>query len=335
MQHLMPRSYRPAPSQRPPPYIPEAPRVPPGTRRRDAVWRAAAQGVIRPFVHASERLSDRQLRRAGFRDVFVSTPTGSVRASMAHGRGTLPPVAVVHGLSSSVADYGLLLARLTESCQSVIAIDLPGHGKSAPLGQRVTEKRFMAGVTAALDQVISTPTVILGHSLGAYFAARYAAARPGRTLGLALVSPFGAPVDPASRQAYIRMFEVRSRSAAHAVSRRTQPGRWYMHPFMNAATRLRFQEPPMQRLLHSDLAWSQLSPSLLRTLKVPTALIWGGEERMVPRAHQGYFIRHLPPHTFVTTVPGMSHAHPAMGTAPFLASFEAFMRRLPRARWTA
>jgi pimeloyl-ACP methyl ester carboxylesterase len=331
MQHLTPRSYRPAPSLRPPPYIPEAPRVPPGTRRRDAVWRAVAQTVIRPFVRVQEHLSDRQLRRAGFHDVFVPTPTGAVRASVARGRGALPPVAVIHGLSSSMADYSLLLARLTASCQGVVAIDLPGHGKSAPLCRHVSEKRFMAGVTAALDQVISRPTVILGHSLGAYFAAKYAAARPQRILGLALVSPFGGPVDPASRRAYIGMFEVRSRAAAHAVSRRTQPGAWYMHPFMNAATRLRFREPSMQRLLHSDLAWSQLTPSLLRSLRVPTALIWGGEEKMVPRAHQGYFIRHLPPHAFVTTVPGMNHAHPAMGTAPFLANLQAFMRRLPRA----
>jgi pimeloyl-ACP methyl ester carboxylesterase len=313
------------------PFVPvsaEAPRLHGGHRRRDALWRTCVEHIIRPFVCAADKVERARLRRAGFADVFVPTPMGPVHANVARGRGTLPPVTVIHGLASTTTDYGPLLRKLTESCERVVAIELPGHGRSAPLRPGTTEAQFMAGVTAALDRLLTTPTVIVGHSLGAYVATRYVAARPERARALVVVSPYGGPVDAASRRAYQQMFEVRSHHAAHAISRRTQPGLFYIHPAMNAATRLRFKSPSLQALMHSDLGRAELSPAVLRGLRVPTLLVWGDAERMVPQAHQRYFARNMPPGGRVEIVPGMNHAHPALGATPFVATLEAYLRRV-------
>lgn len=71
---------------------------------------------------------------------------------------------------------------------SAVALDLPGHGRSAWRDDADYAASATApAVLAALDALAVPPGVLVGHSLGAILAARIAAAAPERVTGLVLV----------------------------------------------------------------------------------------------------------------------------------------------------
>lgn len=65
-------------------------------------------------------------------------------------RGSGPALLLVHGLGSSSGNWAPILDRLAAQ-RSVVAIDLPGFGKSAPLSGPVT----VATLTDAVETFIS------------------------------------------------------------------------------------------------------------------------------------------------------------------------------------
>ncbi len=113
-----------------------------------------------------------------------------------------PLLVMAHGTRTTKEEWDGYDALLPEA--QVLPVDLPGHG--ARLGTRCTE----ASVLATFDEAVGSarpgqPVVLLGHSLGGYLAAWYAAeltaqGRDGVLAGLVLV---GTTADPASRMAWI------------------------------------------------------------------------------------------------------------------------------------
>lgn len=72
--------------------------------------------------------------------------------------------------------------------QPAVALDLPGHGRSAWRDDADYAASATAPtVLAAMDALDVPPGVVVGHSLGAILAARIAATAPGRVTGLVLV----------------------------------------------------------------------------------------------------------------------------------------------------
>lgn len=91
------------------------------------------------------------------------------------------PILLVHGIRTSATMWRHQVARLRDDGHSVLAIDLPGHG--ALLGEEFTVEGALreidAGVTALGGRVM-----LVGLSLGGYYAIAYAGAHPERVAGL-------------------------------------------------------------------------------------------------------------------------------------------------------
>jgi len=100
-------------------------------------------------------------------------------------RGAGPPLLCVHGAGGTHRHWGGLLAGLAASAR-VIALDLPGHDRSAPPG-RATLAAYAADLAALLDALGIERASVVGHSMGAAVALELAVAAPGRVVGLALV----------------------------------------------------------------------------------------------------------------------------------------------------
>jgi pimeloyl-ACP methyl ester carboxylesterase len=104
--------------------------------------------------------------------------------------GAGSPVVMIHGIASSSVTFERLVP-LVEPFHRVITIDLLGFGESpAPEDAEYT----IAEHTAALARTIRSlklrePVVLVGHSLGALIASRYAALHGARLRKLVLVSP--------------------------------------------------------------------------------------------------------------------------------------------------
>jgi glycerol-3-phosphate dehydrogenase len=102
--------------------------------------------------------------------------------------GSGPPMVLVHGLGGSAINWlgvGAALARRAR----VVAIDLPGFGRT-PLAGRSTGLAAQRSVLARfLDGVIGGPAIVVGNSMGGLIAMMQAADEPGRVSRLVLAAP--------------------------------------------------------------------------------------------------------------------------------------------------
>ncbi|MFF3336255.1 alpha/beta fold hydrolase [Streptomyces sp. NPDC002888] len=102
-----------------------------------------------------------------------------------HG-GDGPQLVLLHGYARSLADWDASAALLTAG-HHVLAVDLPGHGRSPGISPWTipTVVRHIADALAAHGV---REAVVVGHSLGGLIAVEYARANPDRAR--AAVTPF-------------------------------------------------------------------------------------------------------------------------------------------------
>ena len=104
------------------------------------------------------------------------------------GPADAPQVLLVHGLGASHAGWQRLAERLVRR-HRVLAVDLPGHGRS-PLGGRAsTVESHRAVLAQVVDEVAEGRVGLVGHSMGATLSAWHAADRPGTVSSLTLLAP--------------------------------------------------------------------------------------------------------------------------------------------------
>jgi pimeloyl-ACP methyl ester carboxylesterase len=119
----------------------------------------------------------------------VAGPSGSLRVDDG-GSGGLP-VVFIHSFAGSTAHWSAQLAHLRKSRRAV-ALDLRGHGRSAPPSDNdYAIESLAADIAAVVDQLGLKRFVLVGHSLGGAAAIAYAAANPDRVAGLLLVAAPG------------------------------------------------------------------------------------------------------------------------------------------------
>lgn len=108
--------------------------------------------------------------------------------------GDGPVIVLIHGIASSSVTWQKLIPRI-DGRYRVIAIDILGHGESpVPLDAEYTIEEHVDAVHATIKSLrLREPFVLVGHSMGALIASRYAATRPSRIRHLVLV---GLPVYP-------------------------------------------------------------------------------------------------------------------------------------------
>ena len=109
---------------------------------------------------------------------------------VASDRGEGPTVVLLHGVASSSVTFQNVLP-LCEGSHRCITIDLLGFGESPiPPNAEYTLEEHVAAVSATIDSLkLRAPFTLVGHSMGALIAARYAARNPKRVDKVVLVSP--------------------------------------------------------------------------------------------------------------------------------------------------
>jgi pimeloyl-ACP methyl ester carboxylesterase len=101
--------------------------------------------------------------------------------------GSGPPVLLVHGLGGFAESWRHNLPALGQRA-TVVALDLPGFGRSSKPAGRLP-LAFFADAIEHLRQALGFERLALvGHSLGGAVAAAYALAHPGRVERLALLA---------------------------------------------------------------------------------------------------------------------------------------------------
>ena len=115
----------------------------------------------------------------------MPTAAGLYYAHSEGGASNNKPVVLIHGAGSSHLCWPANLRRL--SGRTVLALDLPGHGRSAGIGLQSVEA-YCAAIVAFLAEIGLYQAVFVGHSLGGAIALQLALDFPQHTSGLGLIS---------------------------------------------------------------------------------------------------------------------------------------------------
>lgn len=238
-------------------------------------------GEARRKLLAGMPVRERRLELAG-----VST------ALLEGGEG--PAMVLLHGPGAYAASWHRALRGLVTT-HRVIAPDLPGHGESSMGESRLDAARVMAWLEELIEQTCTTPPVLVGQLVGGAIAARFAADQGERLERLVLVTPLGlAPFEPspAFGAALMGLFsdpseETHDELWAHCVldldALRRQPGaRWeLLKAYTLDLYRTTRVTQAMNELMEA-FATSPIPEETLARIRVPTTLIWGRHDPIVP-----------------------------------------------------
>lgn len=121
---------------------------------------------------------------------FVQTRVGQVFYAE---QGSGSPVVLLHATLHDHTDFDAVAGPLAAAGHRVLAVDWPGHGRSAmPAGSGPLTAPLLADVLADFVSALDlAPAVFIGNSVGGYAAARLALDHPDRVAGLVLVNTGG------------------------------------------------------------------------------------------------------------------------------------------------
>lgn len=249
------------------------------------------------------------LRVRGVESKVVPVSGQSLHMYELKGQGKGPPVVLVHGLGGSSNGFAGVFFGLARRFSRVLAVDLPGHGFSAEYcGGPVCVQGQFDVLRAWCEQVVGEPAFVVGNSLGGAMCVKLAADHPSLVHSLGLVAPAGAALAPEVFDALLSSFNIQTPAEARALTRRL------FHkpplPLMLFAMELKkfYGTATVQALAAEARATREsLAPEMLRSLKMPVLLVWGGSDRLLPAETLEYYRAHLPAHARVRVVEGFGH----------------------------
>jgi pimeloyl-ACP methyl ester carboxylesterase len=258
------------------------------------------------FYRFLSRLSNSSTWMSGYRREYVEANGSWQHYYTVKGRGTLPPVVVIHGLSGEASDLAPMFSTLRKHFSRVLVPDLPGHGRSEPPKIGMKSEATFETFAAGLDKMIREPVIILGNSLGGYATIKYANLRPENVKGIVLYSPGGAQLSIRE----LILFKSKFRNSNRAEMRAfldmlvTRPP-WYRRVVENVL-RDRFMHPPVKELLKNITPDALLKPSEVESIQQPTLFIWGKADTLMgPQIN--FFKAHLPSHAEIAEPEHFGH----------------------------
>jgi pimeloyl-ACP methyl ester carboxylesterase len=200
----------------------------------------------------------------------------------------LPTVLFIHGAGMDHTVWALQTRYFAHHGRSVLAVDLPGHGRSA--GALLRSIGDMAAwIVHVLDAAAVQGAALVGHSMGALSALEAAAAAPARVRGLALLGVADRmPVHPdlqAAADGNRRLGPELVSSWGHGRSGHLggnpAPGLWMMGGSLQLLERA-----PAGALAADLAACNAYDDALAAAARVvcPTLLLLGATDRMTPPA---------------------------------------------------
>jgi pimeloyl-ACP methyl ester carboxylesterase len=225
------------------------------------------------------------------------------------------PVVLLHGTASSLHTWEGW-SKALRGQRRVVSFDLPGFGLTGPFAGQYPPDDYRGDAYARfvidlLDRLKLPRVVLGGNSLGGEIAWRVASLAPGRVAALVLVDATGLPLAPesvplgfvfASLPVVNRLAEwvlPREVVAQSVVSVYGDPSR-VTPAVVDRHFELMLREGNRRALAQRV---RQLEPGAaadrLERLAVPTLILWGGRDRLIPPSVGRWFEQQIPGSTLV------------------------------------
>lgn len=206
-----------------------------------------------------------------------------------------PPLLLVHGVAGCWQHWLENIAPLARG-RRVLAVDLPGFGRSEPMGVELSMTEYALTLDAFCEVLDTGPVVAIGNSMGGYVCAALAVRRPSRVERLVLVDPACLSITRGSQlhlRGFVRLLSALGTSGTLAERRMLRrPG--FRHLMLGGMVRhptriemdviceqLDGTGAPAFRQSMAALRECDFSPSL-QQIACQTLIIFGRDDVLVP-----------------------------------------------------
>ena len=259
-------------------------------------------------------------------------------------RGDPEPIVLIHGTSASLHTWeGWVRALATQ--RRVVTLDLPGFGLTGPFSGDYPRDDYRAAAYARflldlLDELKLGRVVLGGNSLGGEVAWRTAVLAPQRVSRLILVDAAGPAFTPESMPLgfVIATIPVLNRVTEWVLPRSLvaqSVANVYGDPskvtpeLVDRYFELTLREGNRHALgVRMRQAVRGEDAGLIRTIQVPTLILWGGKDRLIPPAVAKDFERDIAGSQLVT-FPELGHVPHEEDPAATVAAVKAFLGNAP------
>jgi 4,5:9,10-diseco-3-hydroxy-5,9,17-trioxoandrosta-1(10),2-diene-4-oate hydrolase len=243
-------------------------------------------------------------------------------------------VVCLHAVGHGAGDFAALGRRL-HARHRVVALDWPGQGASGPDREPPRAARYATLLEGALDALGIRQAVLVGNSIGAATAIRFAHARPDRVTGLVLANPGGLDVpDRLARGvvgAMVRFFAAGERGAAWFPAAFAAYYRLVLQRSPAAAQRARIVAAGMEIAPVLRAAWEGFGApdadvrAHVAALTCPVLFAWAVRDAFVQLGRALPSIRRVP-HARLVRFPA-GHAPQLETPEAFAGEVEGFLAR--------
>lgn len=250
------------------------------------------------------------------------------------------PLVLIHGTSASLHTWEGWAKELAQT-RRVISFDLPGFGLTGPNSDGdYRDERYVAFVRNLLARLGVGRFIVGGNSLGGGVAWQLALADPDRVAGLILVDATGYEFEPESLPLGFRIART---PGLRELMRWVLPRRAiedsvvdvYGDPHrITAALVDRYYELSLREgnrvALMQRMDQMAAGPvARLPDIKVPTLILWGGKDRLIPPRWAEAFKRDIPGSRLVV-FPGLGHVPQEEDPAATLAALRDWLPSVTR-----
>lgn len=253
-------------------------------------------------------------------------------------RGGETPIVLLHGTSASLHTWDGWAEGLSAS-RRVIRFDLPGFGLTGPTPDGVYRiGRYVETVVALLDRLGVRRAVLAGNSFGGQIAWQTALAHPQRVERLILVDAAGYPLAPTEIPIGFRLAQT---SWLGPLMRVALP-----RGFIESSVRNVYGDPSKvtpelvdryyeltlragnREALRQRFAQARSGPGAERIgeLSLPTLIIWGGQDRLIPPEDGRRFARDIAGSELLV-FEALGHVPHEEDPVRTLAAVQAFLQR--------
>ena len=192
-------------------------------------------------------------------------------------RPAAPVVVLLHGANDQAGTWFAVAPKLAND-HHVLALDLAGHGESGPREGPLPLSMMLAQLDAVLDHERATRVTIVGNSMGGWLGMLYAMKHPERVERLVLEDasgmmwPLSVPLVASNRDDAVKILH-----AVHGPDAPTPD--WAVDALLDPHA-----GDLMKRVIAGGVL-EYLVDEKLPSLKVPTTLIWGRDDGVLPVAY--------------------------------------------------
>lgn len=225
------------------------------------------------------------------------------------GSTTGAPVLLVHGLGSRAEDWANLMPQLKNAGFHVYAIDLLGYGRSArPADATYSIPEEAQYVEAFLAQHVTGKVNLAGWSMGGWVVMRVALDQPERIGRLVLCDAAGIRFQPDFTP---QDLEPTTIPAVQKLYRLLMPQPTQVPDFLARDMIRRFERVNwvVDRSARSMFSGTDLLDGKLGALQMPTLVIWGKQDHLIPLA-TGISLHQQIPQSVLEIYDGCGHLAP-------------------------